>query len=115
VDCLCRIAGHQQSIAGDAARGVTLTAVLLGMTVGQFLVGAWPTPIGRKFRWSSAWRCSAGGVGLRDVDELTAWRLARFVQGWLGRSVSWHASGEPTAFEGRAGSRLLNGGSWLTA
>jgi DHA1 family bicyclomycin/chloramphenicol resistance-like MFS transporter len=101
----------QQSI-GTATQRVewTLTAVLLGMAVGQFLVGAVADAYGRKLPLvASLGVFCAGGVACAMATSLNAMAFARFVQALgLGVAVVMARSVVADAFEGRAVARVYS-------
>src|ERR1700722_10817495 len=101
----------QQAIGAPTQRvELTLTAVLLGMTVGQFLIGAVADAYGRKFPLvvSLAVFCAAA-VACAMSTSLNAMAIARFVQALgLGVAVVMARSVVADAFEGRAVARVYS-------
>ena len=101
----------QQSI-GTATQHVelTLTAVLLGMAVGQFLVGAVADAYGRKLPLvASLTVFCAAAVACATSTSLNGLAVARFAQALgLGVAVVMARSVVADAFEGRAVARVYS-------
>ena len=89
---------------------LTLTAVLLGMAVGQFLVGAVADAYGRKIPLLTSLALFSGGAVVCALSpNLQVLALARFVQALgLGVAVVMARSVVTDAFEGRAVARVYS-------